>query len=342
MDKVNGSMDVLSSMQLTEDMAGLDAQSRALFCHREVLAVILGEVVTEYKGYSRKEIMEFIEAGSITNDKEVSTGRTNTRITGDCTEYVQLNEKTSNFDLAFRAKNPVLSSKDVLVSLHVDLESQKTYRPGYPIEKRGMYYLARSLSSQLSLITERTDYSRLEKCYSIWICRDDIPVRNHYSISVYEMTNTKETGISQTAKENYDLMTLVIIKLGSRVYNGKKEDEDYELLRFLNTIMYPHGRDFLDRMSEYIDFSENEELWKEVTDVTGLGACVYKDGLEEGLEKGLEKGLEEGMEKGIRAMVLDNLEECVPADRILLKLQKHFELTGEEAEQYYKRFALDE
>lgn len=60
--------------------------------------------------------------------------------------------------------------------------------------------------------------------------------------------------------------------------------------------------------------------------MTGLGECVYKDGLE----------------KGIQAMVLDNMEECVSADRILLKLQKHFELTGEEAEQYYKRFAQDE
>lgn len=65
-------------------------------------------------------------------------------------------------------------------------------------------------------------------------------------------------------------MTLVIIKLGNRVYNGNKKDEAYELLRFLNTIMYPHERDFLNIMSEYIDFSSNEELWKEVTDVFAL------------------------------------------------------------------------
>ncbi len=125
-------------------------------------------------------------------------------------------------------------------------------------------------------------------------------------------------------------MTLVIIKLGNRVYNGNKKDEAYELLRFLNTIMYPHERDFLNTMSEYIDFSSNEELWKEVTDVTGLGECFFRDGLEEGLEK------------GIRAMVLDNVDECVPPDRILFKLQKHFELTDEEAEAYYSRFDLNE
>lgn len=122
----------------------------------------------------------------------------------------------------------------------------------------------------MSLITDRTDYSQLEKCYSIWICRDDIPEEARYSISIYEMTNTKDTGTSRIAKEIYDLMTLVIIKLGNRVYNGNKKDEAYELLRFLNTIMYPHERDFLNTMSEYIDFSSNEELWKEVTDVFAL------------------------------------------------------------------------
>lgn len=96
----------------------------------------------------------------------------------------------------------------------MDLESQKTYRPGYPIEKRGMYYLARRLSSQLSLVTERTDYGRLEKCYSIFICRDDIPKDEQNSIAVYEVVNTKDTGSHKTVKEAYDLMTLVVIKQG--------------------------------------------------------------------------------------------------------------------------------
>ena len=88
----------------------------------------------------RKEVMEFIEADSITSETEVSPGRTNTQVLGDNAEYVQLNEKTSYFDLAFRAKNPLLSTEKVLVSLHVDIEPQKTYQPGYPVEKRGIYY----------------------------------------------------------------------------------------------------------------------------------------------------------------------------------------------------------
>ena len=127
MDKIKGSMEALSAMQLTANMEGLDAQSKAVLHSKEVLAVILQGTVEEYNEYSRQEIMEFIEAGSIDESKEVSTGRTNTQLHGERAEFIQLNEKTSNFDIAFRAKNPRLSSESVRVSLHIDIEPQKTY-----------------------------------------------------------------------------------------------------------------------------------------------------------------------------------------------------------------------
>lgn len=118
MDKLKGSMDTLSSMQLTADMEGLDTQSKTLLRSTEVLAVILRETVTEYQGYSRKEVIDFIETDSITDAKEVSQGRTNTQVRSDNIEFVQLNEKASLFDLAFRAKNPVLSTETLQISLH--------------------------------------------------------------------------------------------------------------------------------------------------------------------------------------------------------------------------------
>lgn len=298
---------------------------------KEVLAVILQGTVEEYKEYSRKEIMGFIEAGSIDESKEVSTGRTNTQLHGERAEFVQLNEKTSNFDIAFRARNPKISNENVLVSLHIDIEPQKTYRPGYPIEKRGMYYLARRLSSQLALVTEQTDYKQLEKCYSIWICRDDIPVKARNSISCYGMSNLWNTGENITSREDYDLITLVVIKLGNPQYTGTKDDEGYELLRFLNALMYPHKDDFLDVAAEYIDFSDNEELWKEITHMGGLGQSI--------LEEGIEQGIEQGLEQGIRAFILDHLEEQIPKERSVRKLQKCFELTQAEAEEYYKKIA---
>ena len=206
-----------------------------------------------------------------------------------------------------------------------------------------MYYLARRLSSQLSLALNITDYNRLSKCYSIWICRDDIPKEDQYSISVYEMVNTRNTAPNTVSKENYDLMTLVVIKLGNTVYNGDEEDEEYELLRFLNTIMYPHKDDFMDTVSEYIDFSDNEALHKEVIHVSTIEQIKYEgmreEGREEGRTEGREEGREEGRTEGIQALILDNLEEKIAKERIFVKLQKYFDLTEEKAKQYYERFA---
>lgn len=228
--KVKGSMAALSALQLTAQMEGLDTQSKVLLHSKEVLAVILQGVVSEYQGYSRQEIMEFIETDSIVDGKEVSLGRTNTQIRGDATEFVQLNEKISHFDVAFRAKNPLVTRENVLVNLHVDVEPQKSYQPGYPIEKRGIYYLARSLSSQMSLVTE---------------------------------------------------------------------------------------------MTNYIDFSDNEELWKEAPNMTGLGLSIY------------EEGIETGIQTGIEALIRYNLMEGISKEKIIENLKKFFGLTEEKSEQYY-------
>lgn len=47
-----------------------------------------------------------------------------------------------------------------------------------------------------------------------------------------------------------------------------------------------------------------------------------------------EEGLEEGREEGIRAIIQDNLEEHVPEERILQKLQKYFSLDLKKAQEY--------
>ena len=183
---IQGSMEVLNSFQITEGLEGLDHASKELYKNKEVLAIILKGVAREFESYSYQEIMGFIEADSITTEEDVSPGRTNTRIVGDDKEYTALNEKLSLFDTKFRVVNPELSDGDVIVNLHVDVEAQKTYRPGYPVEKRGIYYLSRELSAQLSLAMENTNYGCLEKCYSIWICRDNVPKDERFSISFIE------------------------------------------------------------------------------------------------------------------------------------------------------------
>lgn len=44
-------------------------------------------------------------------------------------------------------------------------------------------------------------------------------------------------------------------------------------------------------------------------------------------------------ECGIETLILDNLEENIAKERIIEKLQKHFSLSEEQAEEYFQKFA---
>ena len=81
----------------------------------------------------------------------------------------------------------------------------------------------------------------------------------------------------------------MLIRLGDIEYNREKDSEGYDLLRFLNAIMYPHRENFMETIADYIDFSENEELRLEVSSMSGLGQSILEDGIELGIEQGIEK-----------------------------------------------------
>ncbi|MDD7643146.1 MAG: hypothetical protein PUK75_11875 [bacterium] len=55
-------------------------------------------------------------------------------------------------------------------------------------------------------------------------------------------------------------------------------------------------------------------------------------------DQGKEAGEQKGIEKGIEAFILDNLEEYIPKERIIEKLQKRFDLSQMKAESYIERY----
>ena len=92
-------------------------------------------------------------------------------------------------------------------------------------------------------------------------------------------------------------MTLVIIRLGDKVFQESEKAgmpaEKNGMMGFLHAIMYPHTKDFLTTVKKYIDFSENEELWRESDNMTGLGMSIAKESWQEGRQSGLEEGRQE-------------------------------------------------
>ena len=124
-------------------------------------------------------------------------------------------EATVFFDVKFRVLLPGSQKSSAQICLYVDMEAQNRYRPGYPLEKRGIYYLSRLISSQIQKISEDTDYGILQKCYSIWLCMgNDIPKGEQQSITRYSFRKEDVYGVSEVANKDYDMMSLVILRLG--------------------------------------------------------------------------------------------------------------------------------
>ena len=247
-------------------------------------------------------------------------------IEGAPTEFAELNEKRSVFDIRFRMLNPLLSTEKLAVNLYVDIEPQKNYRPGYPVEKRGLYYLARSISAQLGVVTEETDYGKLEKCYSIWICRDRVPIREQLSLSNYQIENNLNIGNCAPKKEDYDLLQLVIIRLGKKSYQAEETD----LFEFLTAIFYPHNENFWDTMKKYIDFTQESSMESEVENMKGFGMAIFEDGVEVGIER--------GMERGIEALIETCAELNISKMDVRKKVAQKYALSDEKAYEYVERY----
>ena len=191
------------------------------------------------------------------------------------------------FDIRFKIINPKLSTEKIRVNLHIDMEAQKSYRPSnpsYPILKRAVYYVARDLSSQLSTITQTTDYSKLEKCYSIWICAEDVPKKLQNTLTEYSFSKKDIIGVADEPEEDYDLLTVIIIRLG-------KETEEKGIFDYLKGLFTGD----IKRIQRYSHIEWSEPFQEEASKMTGFGDMIYERGIQQGMQQGIQQGRHEGM-----------------------------------------------
>ena len=206
----------------------------------------------------------------------------NLRLTKEDSELSSIVEKMVRFDIRFKIINPRLSTEKIRVNLHIDMEAQKSYRPSnpsYPILKRAVYYVARDLASQLSIITQATDYSKLEKCYSIWICAEDVPKKLQNTLTEYAFSKKDIIGITDEPEEDYDLLTVVVIRQG-------KETEDSGIFDYLKGLFTSD----INRIQKYSHIKWSEPFKKEADKMTGFGDMIYERGIRTGEQRGMILG----------------------------------------------------
>ena len=257
--------------------AEYDAGMKQLMSNKEIIIPILQMAVPEFKTCSQEEILQCLDISSITKDDFVSDIpdiETDLRLTKEDSELSSLVEKLVRFDIRFKIINPKLSTEKIRVNLHIDMEAQKSYRPSnpsYPILKRAVYYVARDLSSQLSMITQTTDYSKLEKCYSIWICAEDVPKKLQNTLTEYSFSKKDIIGVAEEPEEDYDLLTVIMIRTG-------KETEENGIFEYLNGIFDGD----INRIQKYSHIKWSEPFQKEASKMTGFGDRIYEKGMRTG------------------------------------------------------------
>lgn len=233
----------------------------------------------EYANCSIQEIMEqYIEGEPdigqvpVNMDEKVLSEQIETASVEDNSVY----EGTVSYDIRFYANTPGTGERNRLI---INIEAQNDFYPGYPIVKRGIYYCSRMISSQYGVEFTESHYDRIKKVYSIWICMNPPKYRRN-SINRYFIKEEKLIGDVSERKENYDLITTVMICLGE-----SNDKNSLGVLRLLEVLLSSERG--VEEKKEILQKDFSIEMTKTIEREVSI-MCNLSKGVE---EKGVEKGI---------------------------------------------------
>ena len=273
---------IASGIEVTQDKSDYDAACKRLLSEKIILAWILKTCVTEFRDFDVKEIAEkYIEGEPFVSTVPVAPDETAPVIEGLNTALTSPTEGSVFFDIYFKAIVP--GTKEV-VQLIINVEAQGKFNPGYPLPKRGIFYCGRMISSQAGFVFTNSEYDKLRKVYSIWICMHP-PEGRENSITLYQMCEKNIIGKDHEPIKNYDLISLVMIHL------GKKDDEGNEgLLRLLSTLLSSEVT--VDEKKQVLEdefqIPMTQSMDKEVSLLCNLSQDIEDRGIEKGILRSIE------------------------------------------------------
>ncbi|MCD7884162.1 MAG: hypothetical protein LUI87_10750 [Lachnospiraceae bacterium] len=232
------------------------------------------------------ENVPLVQKAPVFQDEEIPP-----KIKGATTEDKRIQEGTITFDIKYYAAAPVA---DKTIRLIIDVEAQKNYHPGYPLIKRGVFNGSRMLSSQHGTEFVHSQYSKIIKVVSIWVCMEP-PKRRQNSITQYSIQEKSLIGMAREKIKNYDLITVIMICLGSP---GSVKINNVQKL--LNVLLSPTTNQSEKRrvLQEDFQIPMTHQLERRLSDMESIGMGVYMDGMKKGERKGKKKGRREGKIEG--------------------------------------------
>lgn len=300
-----------------ENHENLDAACKAVLAEKQILAWILKGCAEEYAECSIEEIVDYIdgepEIGTIPVEKDLTGRYLTSKIVGQQEEDSSIYEGTIRYDIRFTARIP--GQKDERQELLINVEAQNTFNPGYSLLTRGIYYCSRMLSAQKGTVFAGSDYDRLKKVQSIWLCiRPSESWKG--SITSYSLTEKNVVGNCKSDVEAYDKLNVTLVCLG----NKTDEKNVISLLDMLMaTTMTPSEKQ--KKLEDDFSIRTTENLKGRLSDMCNYSVGVYSDGRELGREEGREdmalNSIRKLMEKSKMTVTqaLDFLDILDPVER---------------------------
>lgn len=292
-----------------------DSVCKKVLATKEIAAHILKEVVSEYKNCSIDDIIRYISDVEI-GQEPVDVDDIPPAIETGNSEDSTIKEGVRYYDIKFTAAVPDRTKENI--NLIINIEAQKDYTPGYSLLRRGIYYCARLISSQYNKVFTNSQYDKIRKVYSIWICTN--PDDGHkntivrYKISPEELFGSvlfKNEEQKQQEKQNYDMLSLVMICLDNYHDGQTSENSIIKLLSVLlsNNIEIRQKKKILE---EDCCIRMTKEVEEEVETMCNLSQGYF----ENGFEKGKQEGKQEGENNKLKELILMWARENKTPDEI--------------------------
>ena len=277
---------------LTESIEQADGKKmydkicKQILSNKMILAWIMKECMGEYQNIEVADIAEkYIEGSPHIGTINVATGE---NIYGMSTEDFNINKGKIFHDIRYHTTVP---SDGNYMDMIVNIEAQNEYNPGYPLLKRGIHYGSSMISGQYGTVYTNSEYQKIKKVYSIWICRN-VPKYLENSITSYDFTETNHVGSVREKKSNYDLISIVM------VYLGCAKDEQYSnVLNLLNTLLSEEVRaaDKIDFLANNFQIQATKNFEREVGIMCNLSEGIGKERIERNKLKIAKKLIVKGM-----------------------------------------------
>ena len=272
--------------------ARYDECAKKLLSDKRILAWILKNSAVEYENCTIDEIVGYIEDTPEISSVAVDAGETAQSVKGSANEDIVLNEGKITYDLRFEALAPGTDGE--LIQLIINIEAQNAFKPNYPLLKRAVYYCSRMISAQKGMEFFNSEYNKIKKVYSIWVCTNP-PETHKDTITRYRISEENIIGSVSEDRQHYDLMNIVMLCL------GENQKSERNALGMLETLFSTEDniKDKIEILDKTFDLKMTHELETEVSEMCNLSEGVYAKGLDKGLAQGMDKGMALGMDKGM-------------------------------------------